>query len=149
MECDLLSLFLLYIVSFHVATVSLNVNVIHLARRHFSVRKSWHQNWLHCCIGKLFPPGKEKKVDCILRAIATFSSVNKGWMHETKLPVTADTLVMKLSRWQQTAELVMISDIQSVNGAACETINYKYLYAPLEKHCIFWANKFCIFIHFT
>ena len=44
-------------------------------------------------------------------------------MHETKLPVTADTLVMKLSQWQQTAELVMISDIQSVNGAACETIN--------------------------
>ena len=35
-------------------------------------------------------------------------------------------LIMKLSQWQQTAELVMISDIQSVNGAACETINYKW-----------------------
>jgi len=75
-------------------------------------------------LANFLPPGKEKKVDCILRAIATFSSVNQGWMHETKLPVTADTLVMKLSQWQQTAELVMISDIQSVSGAACETINY-------------------------
>ena len=44
-------------------------------------------------------------------------------MHETKLPETADTLVMQLRQWHQNKQLVIIDafgDI-SVNGAACET----------------------------
>ena len=44
-------------------------------------------------------------------------------MHETKLLVTADTLVIQLHQWHQNVELVIINEFGdiSVNGVACET----------------------------